>query len=38
VVGEEPVGEVVGLELGFVAVGGDGQLGGHYAGVIDKAV
>lgn len=24
VVGEKPVGEVVGLELGFVAVGGDG--------------
>lgn len=37
-VGEEPVGDVVGLELGFAAVWGDGQWGGHYAGVVDEGV
>jgi hypothetical protein len=32
------VGKVVGLELGLVAVWGDGEWGGHYAGVVDEAI
>lgn len=34
---EHPVREVVGLPLGFVAVGGEREGGGHYAGVGDQA-
>lgn len=35
---EQEVSEVVGLELDFVAVGGDGVRGVHHCGVVDKDV
>lgn len=35
---KEPVRKVVGLELGFVSIGGEGEWGGHDIGVGDQAV
>lgn len=35
---QEPVGQIVCLELHVVAVGAEGERRGHYAGVVDQAV